>query len=61
MGLKGFFLANPEYKIVGEANNGEDAIKLASVLVPDFILMDIETPGISGVQASQEIKKQMLI
>ena len=56
-GLKGFFLANPKYKIVGEANNGEDAIKLASVLVPDLILMDIEMPGISGIQASQEIKK----
>ncbi|MEO9533479.1 MAG: response regulator transcription factor [Crocinitomicaceae bacterium] len=57
-GLKGFVATDASYKIVGEANNGNDAIKLASVLQPDIILMDIEMPGLSGIQASQEIKKE---
>lgn len=56
-GLKGFIQTNNNYQIVGEANTGTEAIKLAELLNPDVILMDIEMPGISGIQASQEIKK----
>ncbi len=57
-GLKGFLIGNDAYQVVGEANTGSDAIKLAEVLSPDLILMDIEMPGISGIQACLEIKKQ---
>ena len=56
-GLKGFIKTNENYQIVGEANTGTEAIKLAELLDPHIILMDIEMPGISGIQASQEIKK----
>jgi DNA-binding NarL/FixJ family response regulator len=56
-GLKGFIATNSNLKIVGEANNGNDGIQLAKLLSPDVILMDIEMPGLSGIQASQEIKK----
>jgi DNA-binding NarL/FixJ family response regulator len=56
-GLRGFLNTEPKYKIVGEANNGADAIKLATVFDPDLILMDIEMPGMTGIQASQEVKK----
>ncbi|MBK9190467.1 MAG: response regulator transcription factor [Crocinitomicaceae bacterium] len=56
-GLRGFIETNPDYKVVGEANNGVEAIRLASVLNPDVILMDIEMPEMSGIQACEEIKK----
>lgn len=58
-GLRGFIQSNPAYVIVGEANNGIQAIKLAEVLQPDVILMDIEMPEMSGIQACQEIKQKL--
>lgn len=56
-GLRGFIETNPAYKVVGEANTGSEAIRLAGVLKPDLILMDIEMPEMSGIQACDEIKK----
>ena len=56
-GLRGFIESDENYQVVGEANTGAEAIRLASVLSPDLILMDIEMPEMSGIQASQEIKK----
>jgi two-component system response regulator NreC len=56
-GLRGFIENNGTYQVVGEANTGTDAVKLAGVLNPDVILMDIEMPEMSGIQASEEIKR----
>jgi len=56
-GLRGFIETNSDYTVVGEANTGTDAVKLAGVLNPDVILMDIEMPEMSGIQASEEIKR----
>ena len=56
-GLRGFIEANSAYTVVGEANTGTDAVKLAGVLNPDVILMDIDMPEMSGIQASEEIKR----
>lgn len=46
----------PEFEIVGEAANGEQAVMLAASLVPDLILMDINMPVMSGLEATQLIK-----
>jgi DNA-binding NarL/FixJ family response regulator len=43
-------------KIVGEADNGEEAVLLAAKLKPDVIFMDIHLPVLSGVQATTLIK-----
>ena len=56
-GIRGFLENNEQYLVVGEANNGVDAIRLAQVLGPDVILMDIEMPEMSGIQACEEIKR----
>jgi DNA-binding NarL/FixJ family response regulator len=56
-GLRGFIETNAAYVVVGEANTGTEAIRLASVLNPHVILMDIEMPEMSGIQACLEIKK----
>lgn len=47
--------AEPDFEIVGEANNGEDGCRLAKELEPDLILMDIHMPRMDGLQAIQTI------
>lgn len=42
-------------KVVGEANNGEDAIKLVRELSPDVVLMDIRMPGVGGLESTRKI------
>ena len=55
-GLKGQFSLEPGFEVVGEAEDGEQAIQLATQLSPEVILMDIELPIIDGITATQQIK-----
>jgi DNA-binding NarL/FixJ family response regulator len=48
---------DPEICVVGEATNGQEAIKLAQELHPRVIVMDLAMPGLDGVQATREILK----
>ena len=45
-----------EFKVVGEASEGQEAVKLAGELLPDVILMDISMPGLNGIEATRQIK-----
>ena len=45
-------------EVIGEASNGDEAVKLARELVPDVILMDLVMPEKSGLQAIVEIKQE---
>jgi two-component system invasion response regulator UvrY len=42
-------------KVVGEANSGEDAIRLAKDLIPEVVLMDVQMPGIGGLEATRKM------
>lgn len=42
-------------KVVGEALNGEDAVKLAREVRPDVVLMDLKMPGIGGLEATRKL------
>ena len=45
-----------DFKVVGEAVNGEEAVLLAARLKPDVVIMDIHLPVLSGISASTLIK-----
>ena len=45
-----------DFEIVGEANNGEEAVELAGKLHPDVVVMDIAMPKLSGIEATKQIK-----
>ena len=47
-----------DYVVVGEAEDGEDAIAKTKALSPDLVIMDIFMPGISGIEATKLLKKK---
>ncbi|WP_341526709.1 response regulator transcription factor [Nostoc sp. UHCC 0302] len=56
-GLKALLELEPDLELVGEAENGEQAISLVAQLQPDVVLMDIRMPVMDGVAATREIQK----
>jgi DNA-binding NarL/FixJ family response regulator len=54
-GLRALFSSVPDIEVVGEAETGSEVIARASELHPDVILMDIQMPGVNGIQATRQI------
>lgn len=54
-GLKALLSVTEDIEIAGEAEDGENAVKQCSAKMPDIILMDINMPGLNGIQATQAI------
>ena len=57
-GLRALLTMRPEIEVVGEASNGQDAVRLVAECRPDIVLMDLHMPVLDGVQATQLIKQQ---
>ncbi|MGQ9825775.1 MAG: response regulator [Desulfotomaculales bacterium] len=57
-GLRRILSLAPEITIVGEAENGEQAVELVRLTGADVVLMDINMPGMNGIAACKRIKAE---
>jgi two-component system response regulator NreC len=57
-GLRALLSSDPEFDVVGEAEDGLDAIRCVEDLTPDLVLMDLSLPRMNGMDAIMEIKKR---
>jgi DNA-binding NarL/FixJ family response regulator len=58
-GLRALITMDPEFEVVGEADNGADAVRLARQLRPDVVLMDLLMPEFNGVAATAAIRDEV--
>ena len=58
-GLRMVLELDPDLEVVGEASNGEEALRMARRLEPDVVLMDLLMPVMSGIEATGEIRREL--
>jgi two-component system, NarL family, response regulator LiaR len=58
-GLRMFLAMDPELVVVGEAADGEEAVKIARQLLPDIVLMDLLMPVMDGITATAIIRREL--
>lgn len=56
-GIRGYLESSSDFRVLGEADSGEQALRLVTELIPDVVLMDLIMPGLDGVETTREIKK----
>lgn len=58
-GLSSLLGQQPDFEVVGEASNGEEALQKTRELMPDLILMDVYMPGMGGLEATRRLKQSL--
>lgn len=58
-GLKSVLKAHPEFNVVAEARDGEEAVRIAIKEQPDLIVLDVRMPKLTGIEACREIRAAM--
>jgi DNA-binding NarL/FixJ family response regulator len=54
-GVQGILSAFPEWELCGEAENGQEGVRLAETLKPEIVIMDVSMPGLNGLEATRII------
>ncbi|MBI2866227.1 MAG: response regulator transcription factor [Chloroflexi bacterium] len=57
-GIRMILAPHPDIEVVGEAADGREAVAKALALLPDVLLLDIAMPGLGGLEAAMEVRKQ---
>ena len=55
-GTKKLLESQPDFEVIGEANDGEEAVELTKKLHPEVVIMDVAMPRLSGIEATKQIK-----
>lgn len=58
-GVRNLIHTSDDLRVIGEASNGEEAVRLAFELLPDVVVMDIRMPGMNGIEATQAIREKL--
>ena len=59
-GTRALLSKMPEWEIIGEVDNGRDAVSLTEKLKPDIVILDIGMPQLNGLDATRQMKKSHL-
>ncbi len=54
-GVQGILSIYPEWELCGEADNGQEGVRLAGELAPEIVIMDVSMPGLNGLEATRII------
>jgi DNA-binding NarL/FixJ family response regulator len=57
-GLRALLVQDPNLEVVGEADNGRDAVRAVGQFSPNLVLMDLTMPGMNGIEAVTQIKQR---
>jgi DNA-binding NarL/FixJ family response regulator len=57
-GIKDVFRNEPDFAIVGECSDGTEALKTIAAVNPDVVMMDVNMPGMNGMQVTRQIKAE---
>lgn len=58
-GVRNLIHTTDDLRVIGEASNGEEALRMAIELMPDVVVMDIRMPGMNGIDATQAIREKL--
>lgn len=58
-GIRSFLSDQPGFQVVAEASNGDEALHLSEKLRPDFVLLDINMPGVNGIEILGNLRRSV--